>query len=562
MPDAALTRRRSLEAAAAAGLLAAAAPASAETPPISPAPTASAPTVTATGVVFESRDGSFVRRPDDPGVPGVMVSNGEEVVLTDAHGRWSLPLAEGEAVFVVKPSGWRVPLDPVSGVPRDFYLYEPAGSPAQHFPGVAPTGPLPAAIAFGLQRRPEPSRFEALLVTDPQPHSDQEVSFVREALARRIAGHELAFAIDHGDTVYDDLSLYPRSVAIWGAGGLPWYHCRGNHDTNYDAADNRFAAETFKRHFGRRWGAFQYGGATFLQLDNVEYLGNDPARPKGVRGYRGAFGARQLAFVRNVLAHVPRESLVVAGFHIPLVTAQGKGPSARATDGLALLAALADHPHAVTFAGHTHTHEHWYLGAAEGFPGPGEHHHVVLAAGSGSWWSGPADESGIPLALETDGSPNGVHILSVDGTRWSTRLLPARGGPALRVVLESPAADAPPGGLIALPTPRAALEGARVVVNLFEGGPRSTVAFSLAGGPWQPMARAVRHDPFVEDVYARFAAVKKSWVKPGPSTHLFQAELAPAGLAALKPGTWPLRVRARDDQGRPSEALLMLEFTA
>ena len=141
MPDAALTRRRSLEAAAAAGLLAAAAPASAETPPISPAPTASAPTVTATGVVFESRDGSFVRRPDDPGVPGVMVSNGEEVVLTDAHGRWSLPLAEGEAVFVVKPSGWRVPLDPVSGVPRDFYLYEPAGSPAQHFPGVAPTGP-------------------------------------------------------------------------------------------------------------------------------------------------------------------------------------------------------------------------------------------------------------------------------------------------------------------------------------------------------------------------------------------------------------------------------------
>ena len=106
----------------------------------------------ASGVVFDDRSGSGQRRPGDPGIQGVMVCNGREVVLTDAVGHWRLPIADGDSVFVVKPPHWSTPLGP-GGVPRFSYLHQPRGTPgevAYRHAGVGPTGPLPASIDFPL----------------------------------------------------------------------------------------------------------------------------------------------------------------------------------------------------------------------------------------------------------------------------------------------------------------------------------------------------------------------------------------------------------------------------
>ena len=100
---------------------------------------------------------------------------------------------------------------------------------------------------------------------------------------------------------------------------MPWYNLPGNHDMNLEAPDNAHSRETFKRVFGARHAAFQYAGVTFLTLDNVEYLGTDPSKPNGFGKYRGHFGPDQLTFVRNVLAGVPGDSLVVICHHIPLI---------------------------------------------------------------------------------------------------------------------------------------------------------------------------------------------------------------------------------------------------
>src|SRR5580658_9850824 len=58
---------------------------------------------TVAGVVFEDRSGSGKRGPDDPGVPDVLVSNGRDVAVTDAEGRYVLPLPDEATIFVVKP---------------------------------------------------------------------------------------------------------------------------------------------------------------------------------------------------------------------------------------------------------------------------------------------------------------------------------------------------------------------------------------------------------------------------------------------------------------------------
>ena len=551
------TRRETLAAASAAGLSLA----------LGRAGVAS-PSATARGTVFEDTRGTGERRADSKGIPGVMVSNGEDVVLTDADGHWSLPAAEGDTIFVVKPAGWMTPLHADTNLPLFYYHYAPQGtleSLGLRYPGLAPTGPLPDSIDFALQRSSEPSRFDVLLFTDTQPESEAELDFVRDDVVTQAALLRGAFGITLGDVMFDDLSMYDRHNRIVGTIGMPWYNCCGNHDMNFEVPDNTFSRETYKRHFGPRYHAFQYGQATFFILDNVVYEGADAARPNGAGLYHGGLGARQLAFVRNVLARVPADQLAVFCMHIPLSTYLGPDdPKQTTTDRREFLQVISGRTATASFSGHTHTNEHHYFNGEDGFAGTTSHHHQILTAVSGSWWSGPFDERGIPVALATDGTPNGFHVLSIDGNQCTTRMIPAHdpNRSQMRVVLGGPFHRGPEvldeyrtGALLGSPIPAAAVGSTELLVNLFNGGPKSAVAYIIGPGEPRAMKRISRPDPFVEDVYARNAATKKPWVKPQNSSHLWSARL-PAGLAA---GAHRIEVQARDDYGEPHRHVFVLE---
>jgi hypothetical protein len=558
-----LPTRRDVLAGAAALTVTAGSALAQSSPPATPTPVA-----TAHGTVF---DGDSADRAP---IAGVMVSNGLDVVKTGPDGSWSLPVRDGDSVFVIKPAGWTLPVDPDTNLPRFAYIHAPTGSPdlGFRFAGLAPTGPLPASIDFALHRRDEQAKFDAVLFTDPQPESLHELGYVRDDVVSVVDASQAAFGITHGDIMFDDLAYYPRYNRIVGTIGLPWFNCRGNHDMNLEAPDNTHAAETFKRVFGARWLAFQHGEATFILLDNVDYLGTDPSRPNGFGKYRGFFGERQLGFVRNVLANVPTDSLVVFSFHIPLRNLAVGDAANNTVDIKEFLAAIGTHSNTVSFCGHTHTNEHWYFGAGDGYAGGGrhgaEHHHHILAAVSGSWWSGPFDARGIPMALQSDGTPNGFHILSVDGTTYSTTLVPAH-DPArgqMRIMLDSQVhgpnkeviRDYHAGSLLDGPIAVDALASTRLVVNLFDGGPRSKVEVSIGGRPYQALAKIDRLDPFVVEVYARNADSKKPWVDATKSNHIWQAALP----ADLKPGTHRVAIRGRDEYGRIHMAAMVLEVTA
>jgi hypothetical protein len=532
----------------------------------------------ARGVVYADERGEGARRPGDRGIPGVMVSNGREVVATGPEGEWALPVAPGDSVFVIKPAGWATRLSP-AGLPEFSRLFQPAGSPAHLGTGfrlVEPTGPLPDSVDFPLQRRYESPDFEAVLVTDTQPEGAAELDYLRDDIVAAILAHgEAAFAINHGDVVADDLSLYPRYLSLIGATGLAWHHCPGNHDTNYAARDDRHSRETWKATFGPRWYAFQHGEATVFILDNVEYVGNGR--------YRGAFGARQLQFIRNVLQRVPSDRLVVLSMHIPLrCYLDPANPADTTADAGALFEILAGHPHAVSFAGHLHATEHHYLDcvpvlpaslASPSSPSPASpHHHHVLTAACGSWWSGHCDARGIPTADSSDGTPNGFHVLTVSGSRYTTRFVPAAGksDAQLRVLIDGPhrtsgrsagstSASAPAGHRLGLVVPRNALANCRVLANVFDGGPRTQVTAEVLGagrGP-TPMTPLTAPDPLMAELFCG-ATPRKAWVAATPCAHLWQCAL-PDGLA---PGAHVLLVRSIDEYGRTHTARALLEVTA
>lgn len=512
-----------------------------------------AATGVATGHVFHDRRGTGRRRPGDPGVPGVMVSNGRDVVLTDAEGRWRLPASSHEPIFVIKPRHWTTPTGP-GGVPQI--------AAGRHDRDATPAvtsgarGPLP--IDFALTPEPERAQFAAVLMADTQPANAIELDYLSQDIITGVLGSGAAFGINHGDVVFDELSLYARYLQILGTTGIPWHHCPGNHDIDREATGDGSSRDTFKRSFGPRHYAFQYASATFIILDNVYYHGHNPADPNSGR-YRGLIGAQQLAFVRNVLANVGRDELVVLSMHIPLLNYQNP---ATATDNTAdrheLLGLLSRHPRTVSFAGHMHLTEHHYLGTESGFYGPAPHHHHVLTAASGGWWSGPKDARGIPTADAEDGNPNGYHMLAVDGSHYTTRFIAAPGKPAtqLRASIERSGQ----GAARAASLTAVKAQQSELVVNVFDGGPSTRVSYSIAGVTTEPclMRRLASPDPYVARVFADYAALQKPWMRPLPSSHVWRAPLP----TALRPGAYRLSVHAEDEYGRRLGTNLLFEVTA
>jgi C terminal of Calcineurin-like phosphoesterase/Calcineurin-like phosphoesterase len=481
----------------------------------------------ASGAVFHDRNGGGVRRPGDPGIEGVLVSNGCEVVRTDAAGRWLLPTQPGSQIFVIKPPNWSL----VKGHCRGF---------ARRVPSDGDNG-SPSAIRdldFGLIPTPESTTFDAVLIADTQPASEQELGYLRDGALTEIANTGAAFAINHGDVVFDNPALYAPYLQLTAATGMPWHHCPGNHDMNAIACASDNCFETFEAILGPVYYAFQYGAAVFFILNNIERLRPGLSTTSGY-DYRGALGRRQLGFVRNVLAHIPQETLVVISAHIPLVGFEDPtDPAGHTTDAAHLMTLLSGRPHTVSFAGHTHTTEHHYIGDELGFNGPGKHHHHVLTTASGSWWSGPYDHRGLPLALSRDGSPKGFHLLRVEGNRYTTELVPVGHAGHLQASiavvdtgLRNDVTPLPAQSERMLVT-RPAGHTRYLVVNVFDGGPQTRVVATIDGEGEAPgvsrpleLSRKIAVDPSIVEHYRRNQAVLKPWVGPSLSSHLWTLPL-------------------------------------
>ncbi len=137
---------------------------------------------TATGIVYEDVDRNGLRGANEPGVANVAVSNGVDVVPTDADGRYEIDVDDQTIVFITKPAGYMTPVDGKM-LPRFYYIHQPDGSPSGlRYAGIAPTGDLPASVDFALVRVDEPAKFEALLFADTQPQTSVEIDYIRDDL--------------------------------------------------------------------------------------------------------------------------------------------------------------------------------------------------------------------------------------------------------------------------------------------------------------------------------------------------------------------------------------------
>ena len=478
---------------------------------------------TARGIVFKDINGNGARDPGEKGLADVAVSNGRVVVRTDSKGRWQLPCDDDDILFAIKPTGWMTPLSP-DNLPRFYYVHRPAGAPPTDVPGVAPTGPLPESIDFPLQKCKEPREFKVLLFGDTQINDKTELNYLGRDVVAELIGADAAFGISLGDNVGDSPELQESVAGIVGRIGIPWYNTIGNHDSTPGTRDDTASDDIFERVYGPPTYAFEHGGVSFIVLDSILIK---------EEGYDGGFREDQLAFVKNYLAGVPRNQLVVMTMHIPF-----RGKSAQPMFEL-----LAGRPHTFSVAAHTHEMFHVFFDKDRGWRGPNPHHQFVNGTVCGSWWCGLRDETGIPHSTMNDGAPNGYAIATFDRNSYSVEYkVPRR------------PADYQMNIYIPDEVPVAETEKTEVLVNVFAGSEKSKVEMRVDRADWVNLEQTRTIDPFClrmhqDNQFNDKEALGYKFDKPSETSHMWKGT-----LPRMYAGTHVIEVRTKDMFGHTYSA--------
>lgn len=484
------------------------------------------------GTVFIDANQNGKREKNEKGFAGISVSNGREVVQTDKDGNYTLPVANDNIIFVIKPKDYAFPLDQYNH-PIFYHVHKPLGGPDLKYTTTSPTEKLPKSLDFPIYPKVESTTFKALVFGDPQAYTREELDFFKKGIIDDISDKEgVLFGISLGDLVGDDLTLHEPYKRTVGDIGLPWYNVMGNHDMNYDVTVDSLSDESFEMNFGPNNYSFNYGNAHFIVLDNILY-----PNPRTGKGYLGGFRKDQLDFVENDLKFVSKDKLIVLAFHIPLYHENSN--VFRNEDRQRLFDILRDYPNTVSLSAHTHYQEQLFYGKKDGWHQDKPHHEYNVGTTSGDWYSGQINQQGVPSSTMRDGTPKGYAVMTVNDNSYVFDYKVAGQESAYQINLVGPST------LKAKHAKRY-----KIYANFFMGSAEDIVEYSLGNDEWKKMVRVEAPDPSYEYELLKFDNAIELVEGRRPSDAVKSSHLWEFRLPALKPGAYQLSVRARDMYGK------------
>jgi outer membrane protein assembly factor BamB/3',5'-cyclic AMP phosphodiesterase CpdA len=252
-----------------------------------PARTWAAEAAVVRGRVFEADAASAGRR----GLPGVAVSDGESIAVTDGQGRYELAVDPARRptgiVFVTVPAGWSAPPD-ADMIPTFYRQFSAA-------PGDE------ATVDFGLHRDPDSldRNYRFLGAADPHARISGGFPFDPDPVNRwRGQIHELNELIEGSARQPGSDRDVPRFLTVAGdltqlglveefeafrAGTaesiVPVWPVLGNHDYPLSGLgipenpDYGPVVDDYRNALGPEWYSFTYGNQHFVALDNMIGIG-------------------------------------------------------------------------------------------------------------------------------------------------------------------------------------------------------------------------------------------------------------------------------------------------
>ncbi|WP_346768945.1 calcineurin-like phosphoesterase family protein [Crystallibacter degradans] len=532
------------------------------------------------GSVFDDKNRNSVQDNGERGLGGVTVSNGRDITTTDSQGRYELPAFENMTVFATQPRGYQVPVDE-NNVAQFYYHHLPEGSPELEHGGIAPTGPLPDAVNFPLaqsQLTQSPEQH-CLIGGDIQTYTEEEVPYARAGAFADLAertDYAGCGALFIGDVVGDDPSLYPQTRELTSMLNGPARFLPGNHDLDFDAASSEHSFDSFRANLGPEYYSYDAGKTHVVALNTVEYKSGTP--------YNGALDERQLEWLRNDIAQVPENKLIVLAAHIPLLDYADQGSSKHQVDQVKEIYQILEGREVIALGGHTHSIENLREGdsmvgwsdvfGVDGLPFT----HITAGAISGDWYSGRMLPEGYPLAVQRDGGLPGVLTLDIKNTDVKERFTVRGEDDSLQMALglNTPRyrgwyaenvdnKGSAPEFTDPLTVSQEDLAGETwLTTNFWMGSTGSTIDVKIDGGDTAEAVRTQQMQGEGQLVGAEWSdptAVQEQLVHGGSLAdrmmHLWRLEL-PAGLAV---GEHTAEVTATDVHGREFTQTLTFEVT-
>lgn len=235
------------------------------------------------------------------GLPGVVVTDGIDCVLTDQQGQYTLPPnRDVRFIYLSTPSGYLPKTEQT--IPLFYQKLNPAKQDIYD---------------FELVRNPQNEINHLFLVqADAQVTSEDDVKAYAKYLQdmkeyiRPYMGKKEVFGIDCGDIVGDTPSLYPSYIDTVSSLEIPIYRAIGNHDMTYGGRTFEYSYRTFESYFGPIYYSLNKGNAHYIVLDNCFYVNRDYQ-------YIGYIDERTFQWLEKDLSYVPKDKLVFVMMHIP-----------------------------------------------------------------------------------------------------------------------------------------------------------------------------------------------------------------------------------------------------
>ncbi len=244
-------------------------------------------------------------------VEGVVVSDGDLCVLTDADGRYSMQSDKRCGhLFISIPSGYEVECSSYM-IPQFFRrLSASVDRHEQH--------------DFTLSAV-DNSRFMLIASTDHHVANRQskdlaqfrwENGFFADVRGVTVAADCPVYSVCMGDMSWDEY-WYPRNYDLTdyreelsrNGYPVPIFHAMGNHDNDPYHADDWLSSQLFRETIGPTYYSFNIGAAHFVVLDNIIYRNTGGSQGSiGKLDYTEAVDPAQLAWLERDLALVDDKS--------------------------------------------------------------------------------------------------------------------------------------------------------------------------------------------------------------------------------------------------------------
>ena len=338
---------------------------------------------------------------DDKPLKGVVISDGVEVVATDADGVYQMKSKKKYGyVFISIPSGYEVATEGV--IPSSHVLLKQNASTAER-------------VDFRLFEAGDQTNHTMLVFGDMHlagGRNNDRQWFTQFCLEVKdyVSSHssEKVYAVTLGDMTWD-YYWYDRNYQflqylddVKQVGDLTIFHTIGNHDHDMMLPGDFKNAVQFTKEVAPDFYSFNIGKVHYVVLDNI--LSTSKGGGKDDRKYNELVTDEELAWLAKDLSFVSKSTPVVVTMH---ATTSNLDTEANRT---ALFGCLSGYDQVHFLTGHTHQvanrkSSNWY-----------DHNCGAVCA---DWWDCVYKSDG-KVHIGTDGAPGGYEIFNIAGSdfKW------------------------------------------------------------------------------------------------------------------------------------------------